>query len=349
MGKRLSIRGVGSLLKCGSGEEVDGEDCEESVDEVEGDRRHSFKVHGTKFSVDKRYTFVKSLGTGAYGVVCSAMDSVREGAVAIKYIPDVFSNLSDARRILREVRVTQRLTHVNLIQVIDLDTEAAYHEYKDVYMTTELMDTDLRRIIDKEKGLLSEQTKYITYQMLRALQYLHSAHIYHRDVKPANVLVNRSCDIKLADFGLSRYVDPLNDVAKTDYVVTRWYRAPEVILSRKYTSAIDIWSVGCILVEMLSGKVLFKGKDGKDQISLICKTLGKPTAAETAHVTSRNAREFLASLPESEGVSFRELVKHSSSSAMFQAEVNLPRGDLDGLALYTKPRHLTRYRLPVVI
>lgn len=150
--------------------------------------------------------------------------------------------------------------------MIDLDTEAAYHEYKDVYMTTELMDTDLRRIIDKEKGLLSEQTKYITYQMLRALQYLHSAHIYHRDVKPANVLVNRSCDIKLADFGLSRYVDPLNDVAKTDYVVTRWYRAPEVILSRKYTSAIDVWSVGCILVEMLSGKVLFKGKDGKDQV-----------------------------------------------------------------------------------
>jgi len=265
MGKRLSIKGLGSLLQCRS-EEVNGQEGEGSVNEVEEDRRHSFKVHGTKFRVDKRYTFVKSLGTGAYGVVCSAMDSVREGPVAIKYIPDVFSNLSDARRILREVRVTQRLTHVNLIHVMDLDTEAPYHEYKDVYMITELMDTDLRRIIDKEKGLLSEQTKYITYQMLRALQYLHSAHIYHRDIKPANILVNRSCDIKLADFGLSRYVDPLNDGAKTDYVVTRWYRAPELILSRKYTSAIDLWSVGCILMEMLSGKVLFKGKDVKDQV-----------------------------------------------------------------------------------
>lgn len=133
-------------------------------------------------------------------------------------------------------------------------------------MTTELMDTDLRRILSRERILDEEQTKYIIYQIFKALKYLHSAFIYHRDIKPANILVNRSCDVKVCDFGLARFVDPLRDDVKTDYVVTRWYRAPELILSREYSYNIDVWSVGCILAEMLIGKVVFPGQDIKDQV-----------------------------------------------------------------------------------
>lgn len=155
-----------------------------------------------------------------------------------------------------------------MIHVHDVDTEASYDVYKDLYITSELMDSDLRRILNKEGVLDEDQTKYIIYQTFKAIKYLHSACIYHRDIKPANILIDRSCDIKICDFGLARYVDPMRDDIKTDYVVTRWYRAPELILSHDYTYAIDIWSVGCIVAEMLFGKVLFPGKDIKDQVTL---------------------------------------------------------------------------------
>eukprot|EP00190_Bangiopsis_sp_CCMP1999_P001049 CAMPEP_0198733260 /NCGR_PEP_ID=MMETSP1475-20131203/44159_1 /TAXON_ID= ORGANISM="Unidentified sp., Strain CCMP1999" /NCGR_SAMPLE_ID=MMETSP1475 /ASSEMBLY_ACC=CAM_ASM_001111 /LENGTH=404 /DNA_ID=CAMNT_0044496533 /DNA_START=39 /DNA_END=1253 /DNA_ORIENTATION=+ len=309
--RQLSIKHVGSLIKRGR----------KTKGHAEENRRHSFKVHGTKFNVDKRYTFIRPLGTGAYGIVCAAKDAVHKCNVAIKYIPDVFDDLTDARRILREVRLTQHLRHENLIHVKDLDTEAAYCDFKDMYMTTELMDTDLRRILNKEKILDEDQTKYIIYQIFKALKYLHSASIYHRDIKPANILVNRSCDIKICDFGLARYVDPLRDDMKTDYVVTRWYRAPELILSRDYTFAIDIWSVGCILAEMLVGKVIFPGKDIKDQVALICKFLGKPKPEEMQHITSKTALEFLASLPETDKVPFKQLLESNPTGANFSPEV----------------------------
>ena len=101
------------------------------------------------------------------------------------------------------------------------------------------------------------------YQLLRGVLFLHSANIMHRDLKPSNILVNINCDLKICDFGLARgfgTAETDKDLNKTEYVVTRWYRAPEVLLSwKKYSSAIDVWSVGCILAEMLTRKPLFPG------------------------------------------------------------------------------------------
>lgn len=110
--------------------------------------------------------------------------------------------------------------------------------------------------------------QYFLYQILRGLKYVHSAHVLHRDLKPSNLLLNSNCDLKIGDFGLARTTSETDFM--TEYVVTRWYRAPELLLNcSEYTAAIDIWSVGCILGEIMTRKPLFPGKDYVHQLRLI--------------------------------------------------------------------------------
>ena len=155
------------------------------------------------------------------------------------------------------------------------------------------MDTDLHQIISSPQPLTDDHCQYFLYQILRALKYIHSAHVLHRDLKPSNLLLNGNCDLKVGsrgiasthtlstfrmcrndldarsfaqvcDFGLARVAHPEENHAgfMTEYVATRWYRAPEIMLSwKEYTKAIDVWSVGCIFAELLGRKPLFPGKD----------------------------------------------------------------------------------------
>lgn len=121
----------------------------------------------------------------------------------------------------------------------------------------------MHRVI-RTQDLSDDHCQYFIYQTLRALKAMHSANVLHRDLKPSNLLLNANCDLKVCDFGLARSAASTDDNSgfMTEYVATRWYRAPEIMLTfKEYTKAIDVWSVGCILAEMLSGKPLFPGKD----------------------------------------------------------------------------------------
>lgn len=110
--------------------------------------------------------------------------------------------------------------------------------------------------------------QYFLYQILRGLKYIHSANVIHRDLKPSNLLLNANCDLKICDFGLARL--SAENEFMTEYVVTRWYRAPELLLnSSDYTAAIDVWSVGCIYMELMNRKPLFPGKDQMHQMRLL--------------------------------------------------------------------------------
>lgn len=123
----------------------------------------------------------------------------------------------------------------------------------------------MHRVI-RTQDLSDDHCQYFIYQTLRALKAMHSANVLHRDLKPSNLLLNANCDLKVCDFGLARSAASTDDNSgfMTEYVATRWYRAPEIMLTfKEYTKAIDVWSVGCILAEMLSGKPLFPGKDCK--------------------------------------------------------------------------------------
>ena len=129
-------------------------------------------------------------------------------------------------------------------------------------MVTPLMDLDLGNIIKIQK-LTDDQVKFIIYQIMRGLKYIHSAGIIHRDLKPSNLAVNEDCDLKILDFGLARPTD----AEMTGYVATRWYRAPEIMLNwMHYSQTVDIWSVGCIMAELLTGRPLFPGDDRKSDL-----------------------------------------------------------------------------------
>ncbi|GAB0489676.1 hypothetical protein MMPV_000901 [Pyropia vietnamensis] len=261
---------------------------------------------GTRFTVADRYRLGSPLGYGAYGVVVSAVDTWTGGQVAIKKVSCCFASAPDAKRMLREVRLGKALRHPCLLSIVDLDAPMSYAEFADLYIISDRMDTDLHKLARSTTPILPIHLSFFMYQIFSALAYTHAACCWHRDIKPANILVNRNGDVRVADFGLSRYVDPVavgQEAVQTAYVVTRWYRAPELSLARTYTSAVDLWSVGCVLGELLNGGApLFPGRDVRHQVELTVAFVGTPTEAQTTHISSGRARRFLRDLPESPGV-----------------------------------------------
>ena len=192
----------------------------------------------------KRYELIKKQGKGAYGVVYKAMDKKTKEIVALKKNFDAFQNVTDSKRTYREITLLKELNgHDNIIKllnVIKADNE------KDIYLILEFMETDLHTVI-RCNILEPIHKQFVMYQLLKALKFIHSAGIVHRDLKPSNILINSDACIKICDFGLARSVVSLTgkDIIMTDYVATRWYRAPEVLLgSTKYNSQADMWSVG---------------------------------------------------------------------------------------------------------
>ncbi|CAM9116204.1 unnamed protein product [Ectocarpus sp. 13 AM-2016] len=259
---------------------------------------------GTDFELDLKYEMIKPIGHGAYGVVISALDHESNNKVAIKKIPGAFDDLVDAKRIVREIRLLRHFNHENVMKVVDILPPSSLEDFDDVYIISELMETDLHRVIYSRQRLTDEHTQYFLYQILCALKYIHSASVLHRDLKPSNVLLNANCDLKLCDFGLSRGVHDEHETGDlTEYVVTRWYRAPEIMLSvQNYNEAIDVWSVGCIFGEMLGRKPLFAGNDYIHQLKLITSLIGKPTESDIWFVTNPRARRFMLGLPDTSPV-----------------------------------------------
>lgn len=260
-----------------------------------------FQAGGTTFDVDSRYSFIRSIGHGAYGVVVSCYDKKGEKGekVAIKKVSKAFDDLVDAKRILREIKLLRHFDHENIIHIRDLmvtNSEGGLQGFNDIYIVSELMETDLHRVIYSRQALSDDHIQYFVYQILRALKYIHSAGVVHRDLKPSNLLLNSTCDLKICDFGLARGLQDIQ-LQLTEYVVTRWYRAPEIMLAcREYTLAIDVWSVGCIFAEMLGRKPLFPGEDYLHQLRLISEIVGTPGEGDLHFVTSEKALKFMRGL-----------------------------------------------------
>lgn len=181
------------------------------------------------------------------------------------------------------------------------------------------MDTDLHQVIGSPQPLTDDHCQYFIYQLLRGLKYIHSANVLHRDLKPSNILLNGNCDLKICDFGLARAAAPdaNHNGFMTEYVATRWYRAPEIMLSwKEYTKAIDMWSVGCIFAEVLSRKPLFPGRDYLHQIELITDVLGTPSDDDIEDIESEKAKEFLRSLSYKPCIPFKQLIPKGHALAL---------------------------------
>jgi len=258
----------------------------------------------------RKYEVIQRLGRGAYGVVWKAMDKKRKQIVAVKKIFDAFQNRTDAQRTFREVCFLQSLEHENIIRLINV--HKAFND-RDLYLVFEFMETDLHSAI-RAKILAPVHQKYIVYQLLKCLKYLHSIKLLHRDMKPSNLLLNSDCEVKVCDFGLARILDEDNTSSSkqqqvlTDYVATRWYRAPEILLgSNHYTKGVDMWAVGCILGEMTIGNPLFPGVSTMDQLDHIVKVTGYPTQEEIRSIRSPFATTMLGSIYHTSNKSFQEL------------------------------------------
>ncbi|XP_028967706.1 mitogen-activated protein kinase ERK-A-like [Galendromus occidentalis] len=274
-------------------------------------------VKGQAFEVGPRYRSLTYIGEGAYGVVVSARDTVTGESVAIKKISP-FEHQTYCQRTLREMRILTRFTHENIIDIRDLLGAPTVDLMRDIYIVQCLMHTDMCKLL-KHQRLSNDHVCYFLYQILRGLKYIHSANVLHRDLKPSNLLLNSSCDLKICDFGLARVADPQLDHRGflTEYVATRWYRAPEIMLnSRGYTKAIDIWSVGCILAEMISNKPIFPGKHYLDQLSHILAVLGTPSADDLNIIPNQRARTYIQSLPAKPKISWTRLYPSADSSTL---------------------------------
>ncbi|XP_074591301.1 mitogen-activated protein kinase 1-like [Curcuma longa] len=280
-----------------------------------GGRFIQYNIFENIFEVTAKYKPpIIPIGKGAYGIVCSALNSQTGEQVAIKKIANAFDNKIDAKRTLREIKLLRHMDHENIVTIRDLIPPAVRDAFKDVYIAYELMDTDLHQIIRSNQALSEEHCQYFLYQILRGLKYIHSANVLHRDLKPSNLLLNANCDLKICDFGLARTSSETDFM--TEYVVTRWYRAPELLLnSSEYTAAIDVWSVGCIFMELMDRKPLFPGRDHTNQLNLLMGVIGTPDESDLTFL-SENARRYLRHLPRHPRQSFPQKFPHIHPTAI---------------------------------
>eukprot|EP00420_Gonyaulax_spinifera_P003573 CAMPEP_0197932754 /NCGR_PEP_ID=MMETSP1439-20131203/109084_1 /TAXON_ID=66791 /ORGANISM="Gonyaulax spinifera, Strain CCMP409" /LENGTH=430 /DNA_ID=CAMNT_0043555555 /DNA_START=50 /DNA_END=1342 /DNA_ORIENTATION=+ len=291
-----------------------------------------------QWKLPPRYTVKHELGKGSYGKVCEAHDSGRDKLVAIKKITSLFEDTIDCKRILREIAIMSRLEHNNIVQIYDIPPPSDLLRFNELHIVMEKCDTDIKKLCRRDVTLTPLHVNVLLYNLLLGLKYLHTAGVYHRDLTPANCLVNKDLTVKICDFGLSRAIgvemqnqvqmpptphcDRLMERHLTAHVVTRWYRAPELILLQdNYTEAIDVWSAGCIYAEllgMLEGtrtsdrKPLFPGHtcfpmspdpqhetdykfhtSGLDQLNVIFDVLGTPSEEEIAKQDRSDARRYL--------------------------------------------------------
>ncbi|WFD30930.1 mitogen-activated protein kinase [Malassezia sp. CBS 17886] len=289
-----------------------------------GTHRVKALVLNQTFWVDPAYSVTKGLGQGAYGCVASAVHRASGESIAIKRISNVFTKRILTKRALREIKLLRHFRgHKNITCLYDLDITNP-QSFNEVYLYEELMEADLHAIIRSGQPLSDAHFQSFIYQTLCGLKYIHSANVLHRDLKPGNLLVNADCELKICDFGLSRGFDadqqtvvPGQQEFMTEYVATRWYRAPEIMLSHQnYTTAIDLWSVGCILAELLGRRPLFKGRDYVDQLNQILYYLGTPSDVMLTRVASPRAQQYIRSLPFKPVIPFQQLYPDANADAL---------------------------------
>ena len=240
-----------------------------------------------------RYKMSEKLGEGSYGIVYRALDQRDNSIVALKVLK--IDSLEDGvpSTLLREISILKSLDHINVVKITDFNITSV-----PIYLSFEFVEKDLRHMISHSaKSLKISTIKSFAFQLLSGLHFLHSHRIIHRDIKPENLLLSKNGILKICDFGMARYFTvPMRPYTKG--VVTLWYKAPELIIGNSYDLSIDIWSVGCIIYEMLTKKPLFDGDGQIDQLIKIFSVLGSPNECDFPGLTKESEDIIGFKLPE---------------------------------------------------
>ncbi len=287
-----------------------------------------------KSTVQPKYNATsKKLGHGSYGLVDEYVDVTTGKKVAVKTMSHFDTDSTDAKWLLREITILRTVRgHPNIISLEDLFiTPKKTNEIKLVF---ERCDTDLGKVIRSKQSLSNNHFQFFLYQILYGIYFIHSAKLVHRDLKPANILINSNCDIKICDFGLARAIQQINETNSsnaelpspppvlfrqlTGYVVTRWYRSPELILnySRGGEAPADMWSIGCILAELLLGIPIFAEGDPRAVLSSIFDLIGTPAPEDGAWLDDVGARHYLRRLPSKPRQNFALKFPHVHPDAL---------------------------------
>uniref|UniRef100_UPI0037E9325D cyclin-dependent kinase-like 5 n=1 Tax=Semicossyphus pulcher TaxID=241346 RepID=UPI0037E9325D len=224
----------------------------------------------------ERYESLGLVGEGSYGTVlkCRHRDSGR--LVAIKKFMDSDDDKTVKKIALREIKLLRQLRHDNLVNLLEV-----WKRRRRWYLVFEFVERTLLDDLEQNpNGLDLNTSRQYLFQILRAVAFCHQQSIIHRDIKPENILISQGGVVKLCDFGFARTMTtPTEGGVYTDYVATRWYRAPELLVGdTKYGKPVDVWAVGCLLLEMLTGQPLFPGDSDLDQIYHIVRCFGNLTA-----------------------------------------------------------------------
>lgn len=237
-----------------------------------------------RVSVPRRrddYDILAQIGKGTYGLVHKAVDKVNGSIVALKQVLIKHEREGFPVTAIREIKILKQLQHPNIVDLIDIVCDYREEEIPStIFIVFELCTRDLAAAIQDRlptRGSLStSESKWIFRQIMEGVAYCHSEGVFHRDLKLSNILLTHTGQVKIADFGLAKHLVQRKGKL-TNRVVTRWYRPPELLLGvLNYGPEVDIWSAGCILGELLSGKPLFPGETEADMIYLIAEIFGFP-------------------------------------------------------------------------
>ncbi|KAI7894750.1 kinase-like domain-containing protein [Mucor mucedo] len=245
------------------------------------------------------YEFLGKIGQGTFGQVYKARDKLHNDLVALKRILTDNEKEGVPITVIREIKILKQLNHRNIVPLRDVIVE---REKRVIYMVFPYMDHDLSNLLHNSNVQLTPpQIKTYMKQLLEGTAYLHHNNILHRDMKAANLLINNDGVLKIADFGLARGIED-DDMEYTKSVVTIWYRPPELLLGeRRYTSAIDMWGVGCVFGELIKSKAILQGQDDLDQLKKIFSLCGSP---------NQNTMPNWDRLPDADKVKFETSTRH---------------------------------------
>ncbi|KAJ6834766.1 cyclin-dependent kinase G-2 isoform X1 [Iris pallida] len=250
----------------------DGDDQVETPEPANPPQRSINMLQGCR-SVDE-FERLNKIDEGTYGVVYRAQDKKTGEIVALKKVKMEKEREGFPLTSLREINILLSFHHPSIVDVKEVVVGSSLDS---IFMVMEYMEHDLKGLMETMKQPFSQsEVKCLMLQLLAGVKYLHENWVLHRDLKTSNILMNNCGELKICDFGLSRqYGSPLKPY--THLVVTLWYRSPELLLgSKEYSTAIDMWSLGCIMAELLAKEPLFSGKTEFDQLDKIFRTLGTP-------------------------------------------------------------------------
>ncbi|XP_075031466.1 cyclin-dependent kinase-like 5 [Calonectris borealis] len=236
-------------------------------------------------NVMNKFEILGVVGEGAYGVVLKCRHKETHEIVAIKKFKDSEENEEVKETTLRELKMLRTLKQENIVEL-----KEAFRRRGKLYLVFEYVEKNMLELLEEmPNGVPPEKVKSYIYQLIKAIHWCHKNDIVHRDIKPENLLISHNDVLKLCDFGFARNLSEGSNANYTEYVATRWYRSPELLLGAPYGKAVDMWSVGCILGELSDGQPLFPGESEIDQLFTIQKVLG-PLPAEQMKLFYSNPR-----------------------------------------------------------